>query len=268
MAYHFDNAPRETRDLLARIVESQQRILGDNLIGVYLHGSLAMGCWSTECSDIDFIVVVKRALKISAKKAIIRDLLNISNDAPPKGLEMSVVLELHVSDFIYPTPFELHFSNEHQQRYIDDPDYICGNDIDRDLAAHFTVIKNYGVCLWGRAIDETFGEVPEADYIDSLMYDLEDIDSLILRDPVYGVLNLCRVLCYLREKRIVSKAEGGKWACRNVRQEFVSLVERVTAIYTGEADAAELAEADLNQSCLRQFTRWMMGLIEKHFESR
>ncbi|MBF0777492.1 nucleotidyltransferase domain-containing protein [Streptococcus cuniculi] len=33
--------------------------VGSNLVGIYVHGSLAYGCFSWEQSDIDFLVVVK-----------------------------------------------------------------------------------------------------------------------------------------------------------------------------------------------------------------
>ena len=44
--------------LLYDFVERSQDILGDNLVGIYLHGSLAMGGFTPDKSDIDLIVVV------------------------------------------------------------------------------------------------------------------------------------------------------------------------------------------------------------------
>ena len=35
-----------------------QTILGDNLVGIYVHGSIAFGCFHEEKSDIDFIAVI------------------------------------------------------------------------------------------------------------------------------------------------------------------------------------------------------------------
>ena len=50
-------------DPLKRITESfvrrSREILGENLVGIYLHGSAAMGCFNDKKSDIDLLVVVK-----------------------------------------------------------------------------------------------------------------------------------------------------------------------------------------------------------------
>ena len=58
--------------------------------------------------------------------------------------------------FIYPTPFELHFSVAHLYWYGKDPDdYISKmKGEDKDLAAHFTIITHRGKCLYGAPIYE------------------------------------------------------------------------------------------------------------------
>ena len=49
---------REPDKLISDFTGMNRRILGDKLCVVYLHGSLAMGCFNPEKSDIDMIVVV------------------------------------------------------------------------------------------------------------------------------------------------------------------------------------------------------------------
>lgn len=46
----------EINDLISTFVDSTKDILGENLVGVYLHGSLAMGCFNPQRSDIDLII--------------------------------------------------------------------------------------------------------------------------------------------------------------------------------------------------------------------
>ena len=41
------------------------------------------------------------------------EILDINKNSPPKGLEMSIVLEKYTRQFVYPTPFEQHFSKAH-----------------------------------------------------------------------------------------------------------------------------------------------------------
>ncbi|MGO1369198.1 nucleotidyltransferase domain-containing protein [Senegalia sp. (in: firmicutes)] len=53
--------------ILDIIIDRFKSILDSNIVGIYLHGSLAMGCY-TDASDIDFIVVVKEPININLKK--------------------------------------------------------------------------------------------------------------------------------------------------------------------------------------------------------
>jgi streptomycin 3"-adenylyltransferase len=50
--------PRSVDEQVDRLVAGFRDILGDNLHGIYLHGSLALGCFNPARSDIDVLVVV------------------------------------------------------------------------------------------------------------------------------------------------------------------------------------------------------------------
>ena len=97
-------------ELLVRIQTEMAAILRQNLAGVYLHGSLAFGCFHPAVSDIDFIVVVREPLVHEVKKELLQAVLKLDAFAPAKGLEMSVVLSDHCRHFVYPTPYEFHYS--------------------------------------------------------------------------------------------------------------------------------------------------------------
>lgn len=111
---------------------------------------------------------------------------------------MSVVLSRVCKEFIYPTPFELHYSIAHLKRCQDNLREYCTSMIgtDKDLAAHFTVIKKVGYTILGKQIEEVFGDVPKADYLDSIKIDIENATNDITYNGVYVILNLCRVLAY------------------------------------------------------------------------
>jgi predicted nucleotidyltransferase len=74
----------EPMKILDIIVERYKKILDKNLIGIYLHGSLAMGCYTAE-SDIDFIALIKEPIDISTKKAVIESIIHL--DGLPKKLQ-------------------------------------------------------------------------------------------------------------------------------------------------------------------------------------
>ena len=112
----------ETNSLINSFVKQTKKILEENLVGVYLHGSLAMGCFNPQKSDIDLIIVVNEPLTDSIKKEYLRMVVEHNARGPAKGIEMSVVLRNVCKPFVYPTPYELHFSAGHLNWYKENPD--------------------------------------------------------------------------------------------------------------------------------------------------
>ena len=225
--------------------EESKRILGDNLVGVYLHGSAVMGCFIPGKSDVDLLVVVKEEPTDTVKRAFMDMVVSLNETGPAKGIEMSIVERSVCKPFVYPTPFVLHFSKMHLDRYRNDPeDYIAKmKGTDRDLAAHITVIRARGVCLCGAPIDEVFGEIPKQDYMDSLWYDIADAEDDIAEDTMYLTLNLARVLAFLQDGSVLSKKEGGEWGLKNLPEKYHGLLREALSEYRGETPGYHISAA-------------------------
>lgn len=207
-------------------IEQSREILGDNLVGIYLHGSAVMGCFQEKKSDIDLVVVVNSAISDEIKRQYMDMVVELNTYAPEKGIELSIVRKTVCNPFIYPTPFELHFSVTHLEWYRTDPsDYIDKmKGLDKDLAAHFTIIYHRGKCLWGKEIRDVFGKVSREFYFDSIWNDIENAEEEIKTNPVYMILNLCRVLAYKKDGLILSKREGGEWGVDHVPGKYHGLI--------------------------------------------
>jgi streptomycin 3"-adenylyltransferase len=217
--------------LLFHLVDHFHSRLKENLVGCYLHGSLVMGGFNWDTSDVDFVVVVREKLDADTKKDIITFALSLEPVAPPKGLEFSVVLVEHTLHFSYPTPYELHYSPSWAERYrAGQVDYEMPRE-DPDLAAHFTIIRIYGVCLFGDPIPQVFGEVPSEYYWASIRADADDILNNVTANPVYSVLNLCRVLTYKYKGAVVSKLGGGGWGLQTLDSRYHKLIQRAVQEY-------------------------------------
>jgi len=219
--------------LLKRITSEYTKILAKKLVGIYLHGSLAFGCYNRAVSDIDFLVVVNSPLTQAEKEALITVLLSLDSCAPKKGFEMSVILDSVCSPFIYPTPYELHFSNAYRAEFSRSLSETCAamHGTDRDLAAHITVINSVGITLCGKDAREVFTEVPREYFLDSIRADIADAAVEIQTSPVYCALNLCRVLAFTEENLILSKRDGGLWALPLLPQQFHTVVSSVLYSY-------------------------------------
>ena len=220
-------------DLINEFVNRSKDILKENLVGIYLHGSLVMGCFNPEKSDIDLIIVVDDKMPDITKKAYMDMIVDLNSYAPAKGIEMSIVRKEVCDPFVYPTPFELHFSAMHLKWYKDNPeDYILKmNGTDKDLAAHFTIIGKRGKCLFGLPIEDVFAVVPKADYMDSIWNDIVEAPEEITENTMYLTLNLVRVLAFAKDGLVLSKKEGGDWGLKNVPEEYHSLIEDALSEY-------------------------------------
>jgi len=226
-------------DLLKKFISYSKEFFGNDLTGIYLHGSAIMGCFNPEKSDLDLLVVVKKKIPDEAKRQFMDMVMELNKQAPAKGLELSVVKEEVCNPFVYPTPFELHFSNAHLDWYQSNPqDYVEKmKGTDKDLAAHFTITYHRGMVLYGKEISEVFAPVPREAYLDSIWCDIENAREDIVENPMYLTLNLCRVLAYKKEGLIVSKKEGGEWGLKNIdRPEFQALITTALREYRDNED--------------------------------
>lgn len=246
------------QNVLNEIVSKSQEILGEKLTGIYLHGSMAMGCFNPKKSDIDIIIVIEDCISNTQKIMLMKNIVFLNSKAPKKGLEISVVKKEYCNPFVYPTPYELHFSSAHLKWFNDNPnDYIekmKGEDL--DLAAHFTIIRKYGIVLYGERIEDIFAPVPEKDYFDSISSDIERAEDDILKQPIYVILNLCRVLAFVSEGLCLSKEDGGKWGIGHLPIEFHLIIQVALNCYSSDMEMI----IEKNDAII--FARKMLQLIK------
>ena len=245
---------------IEKIVLAYKHILNENLTGIYIHGSYAMGCFNPKRSDLDFIVVVYQPLCDEVKEKLIRVLLELKHEAPFKGFEMSVVLKKYCTDFIYPTPYELHFSEMYVSSFEKNLSETCSilHGLDYDLAAHFMILKYFGLCVYGEEKEPLFVKIPVEAYLDSIERDIKDSESRILHSPVDVILNLCRVYLYKNEELLSSKLSAGKRIMEILPENIKNIVRKVTDDYQSAQDC----ELSLNER--KEFIEYMKkeGLLK------
>lgn len=216
-----------------------------------------MGCYNEKKSDIDLLAVVKQVIPDNIKHRFMDMVVELNTYAPSKGIELSIVKSEVCNPFVYPTPFELHFSIAHLEWYKTNPsDYIDKmKGTDKDLAAHFTIIYHRGKCLYGKDIKDVFGAVSKEYYFDSIQSDIEEAEMEITDNPTYIILNLCRVLAYKKEGLILSKQEGGNWGICNVPEKYQPLIVQALDEYLSDKST----EWDENNA--REYAAYMIAQI-------
>ena len=247
-------------DVLAKFVALNRAILGENLVGVYLHGSSVLACFNPKMSDLDLVIVVEFDISDDVKKEYMDSVVRLNKEAPAKGFELSIVKKSVCNPFVYPTPFELHFSIAHLDWYKKSPqDYVQKmKGTDKDLAAHFTIINYRGKVLFGQAIKEVFGAVSKQDYFDSIWFDVEGAMEDILDNTMYLTLNLARVLAYRKDNLILSKKEGGEWGLTNLPEKYHALIIVALEEYASGNPSHYTMELST------EYVEYMLGEIQKY----
>ena len=226
----WDNVPVVVRAQVNELVAGLRAALDGGLAGVYLHGSLAMGSFTLERSDLDLLAVTGEPLTEAERRELAVLLLRGSN--APRPVEISVLSRSDLHPWRYPPPYQFHYSEDWRERMAaalaaDDPTTWATPPTpptDVDLAAHITVTRARGICLYGAAIAGVFPPVPAADYRAAIVEDFAWAYARRDADPVYFVLNTCRVLAALQDGQIRSKVEGAEWARAALPTEYQRLI--------------------------------------------
>ena len=141
-----------------------------------------------------------------------------------------------------------------------------GEHLDPDLAAHFTVIKHRGLCVFGTPIDVMFADVPRECYVDSIVKDSEDSFKNIQERtsdekcvvPNYAVLNFCRVIAFLDQGVITSKMEGGAWALSHLPKQYHAVIRAAMKEY-GQPGSSQRVEGHE----VKQFATFSQSTIQQ-----
>lgn len=224
--------------LVHQLKHTFANLLDDNLVGIYLHGSLAAGCFQWELSDIDFLIVVKEPLSVEKKIAVVEALYALREDAPPKGFEMSVLLEKDCREMAYPMPYDLHYSPKWTEEYEKDARGFCErmHGVDPDLTTHILTVHAFGAVIHGPSAVRIFGKVRREDALAAIQEDLAEVGEKLHENPVYYVLTLCRALAYYRDNLVLSKKTGGEWALKNLPHAHQSVIQAALNAYQSGRD--------------------------------
>lgn len=232
---HWHDADEDLRRWVGAIVSRLGRL--DDVIAVYLHGSLAMGSFFRPKSDVDLLVVVDDALDEVQRRGLAVDLLEHFDQRPIiGGVELSAVRRPSLESFSHPMPYEFHFSEIWAEDVRQGGSGPRGTD--RDLAAHCTMTRQRGLALLGPDPITVIGDVPHAAFLDAVMADTRwIIEGGIVESPFYGVLNICRSVQMMLDEPALppSKDESGRWALANLPAEHHAVVSAALECYRSEA---------------------------------
>ena len=245
-------APPTIHAQLDRITLFLCEAIQQNLVGIYLHGSLAMGCFNAQRSDIDLLVITRTPIDTDAARTVLVRMLQSSQQ--PRPVEISIVHYAQITPWRHPTPFDLHFSEMHRahiEAVLATPGAtLPKGGLDADLAAHFTVLLTRGRTLYGAPITSLELVVPWPDYVDAIRRDFEETQTASHLDAVYAVLNACRIWAAVEAELVLSKAGGALWVSA-----------RLTESLRGAVQAAAECNVGIDQALFEDAVRALLAWI-------
>ncbi len=254
MIFDYYNSPDELKHQIDLVVDICKELLSDNLVGIYLHGSLSMGCFNPSKSDIDLLIVIKERMSPIVKITIAKKLLDISSQG--SNIEISILIENKLKEAIYPLHYDFHFS-EYWRKKLEYSINDVNNKIwksdglsDHDLSAHIRVLEERGITLYGKEKNNVFTKVSDYEYLKAISFDFEDAYERIYKNPEYYILNTCRVLYFLDRKRVSSKKEAGEWYLKFIDDRYTPLVNVAMNVYIGKVSGASY-----NNNLLKKFVK-------------
>jgi len=208
-----------------RLVHGLRDLFGDDLVGVYLHGSEVLGGGGPH-SDLDVIAISARRATPGERARLLELCRAVSQQ--PRPLEFDVVIASELRPWSHPAPYDFHFSELQKEG--------AGHGTNRDLASVVTMVLAGNTALHGPPPAQVFDAVPRADYHDAILKDTETVEEYLPWDTRNVILTLARVWAGVASESVHSKESAAAWTFERLPAEHRPVLERAVAIYRGEED--------------------------------
>jgi predicted nucleotidyltransferase len=230
-----------TEAQVERLVVGIQDVVGEILVGAYLHGSAVLGGLRPR-SDVDVIAVITRRTTSDEQRALVDLLLTVSRR--PRPIEFELVVESEIRPWRYPPRFDFHYSELWRGEFESGKLEPWTRRTNRDLASVITMTLVGDKPLFGPPPAEVFEPVPRRDYIDAVLRDTQTVDEHMEWDTRNVVLTLARIWSAVATSEVYAKDQAAAWALPRLPEEHRPVLEAARAVYRGEADepAWDLAE--------------------------
>lgn len=224
--------PREVGDILTALLDGMREALGDNLVGIYLRGSLVMGDFDPATSDVDFFAVTASPVSedefaaLAAMHAGLARLLNPFGDQlEGPYLDRAAARRYRLGER-YPT--------------IGRGEALAWLEHGANWALERWAVRERGITLFGPDPNAIFDPVSRDELravVRARLRDWADWANqpdhpdwqLPLGHKAYVVETMCRALCTLVTGELPSKPRAVAWALANLPEPWRSTVERSRA---------------------------------------
>jgi predicted nucleotidyltransferase len=229
----------DVNKILNLLLTNVQEILGNQLVGMYLYGSLSSGDFNPETSDIDFLVVTTSTLSDKA----IAELRSMHQRIWKSGLNWASKLE---GSYIPKRDIRRHDPHSPPCPTVNEGKfYLDKRGSDWIIQRH--VIREQGTVLAGPDPKTLIDPVSPEDIRRAVKGVLQEWWAPMLEDPswlknhgseyhAFAILTMCRALYALEHGSIVSKPMAARWAQKELGERWSQVIDRSLAQPDGSED--------------------------------
>jgi hypothetical protein len=217
-----------------------QNLFSDELIGIYLTGSIALGSYHYKKSDIDFTVLLKSPLSDDYLK-LLKDLHNeLSAEFPHQKFEGHYISNSDLGKQ----------PNEIQPVFTIHDSLLSSSHHDINTVTWFT-LKKYGITVWGYPANELNIDVSIKElalyvinnvnsywtyWLNSIKkaFSIKRFYALHKTAIEWGVMGICRMFYTLSVQDVASKDNATKYALDHVPDQFKRILKDALFIRTGQ----------------------------------
>lgn len=222
--------------VLEELAKNMQKALGNNFVGMYLQGSLAIGDFDMT-SDVDFIIVINQDLSDEEVKKVQSVHTEIYNQDSrwAKRIEYSFFpkekLRTPSSPF---SDGQMDESDERKLWYFNNGSPTIERDTHDNTLVNRWTVREKGLAMLGPDPKTLINPVPPNDLRKEIKGTIVGEWEYLLKNPehyrnrfyqAYLVLNFGRRLHDLYEGKVTSKLESAEWAKKSLDPKWKDLIE-------------------------------------------
>ncbi|HDR7322759.1 nucleotidyltransferase [Bacillus toyonensis] len=250
--------PAEVKQLMEQyIVGLKEIFLDGKIVGVYVYGSIALGAFHIETSDVDFVAVLNDSVNEAEKQQIVELHKKMSESTLGKRM-----------DGMYIPLADLGKYNHEINEYVycaDGKANIGHWDIN---AVTWWTLKNQGITVIGKEVEDLPLQIKWDDVVNTMQYNVEQYWSEKAKQPYLffieewvesAVVTMGRILYTLDHKTIVSKDRGLQYLLERSAKEWEPLLKEVERMRYDPKEKKKLSiwrRADMTK-------RYLLSLIEE-----
>jgi predicted nucleotidyltransferase len=225
----------EDRDRTDRLLDAVREVLGEDIIGAYMHGSAVLDGLRPH-SDIDVLVVSARPTSRTEKHLLVDRLVAISGRGLERHVELTIVVQSDIRPWRYPPALDFQYGEWLRIKVESGGEVESWTSPNPDLASLLTMVLLGDWPLLGPPPREVIDPIPTADFLDAAVSSIGGLLGRLESDTRNVILSLARIWNAVSIQTVASKDGAATWALTRLPENHQTVLARARAIYRGEQE--------------------------------